>query len=35
MTTLLACFTKKLFLLLFDQLVTDGSENIDSFAGAL
>ena len=26
---------KKLFILLFDQLETSGSENIDSFAGGL
>ena len=26
---------KKLFILLFDQLQTGGSENIDSFAGGL
>ena len=26
---------KKLFILLFDQLETDGIENIDSFSGGL
>ena len=26
---------KKLFILLFDQLEADGSENIDSFSGGL
>ena len=26
---------KKLFILLFDQLETDGSENIDSFSSGL
>ena len=28
-------FMKKLFILLFDQLETDGIENIDSFSGGL
>ena len=28
-------FMKKLFLLLSDQLETDGSENIDSFSGGV
>ena len=28
-------FVKKLFILLLDQLETDGSENIDSFVGGL
>ena len=28
-------FMKKLFILLFDQLETDGSENIYSFGGGL
>ena len=28
-------FMKKLFILLFDQLETDSSENIDSFTGGL
>ena len=34
MSTLVA-FMKKLFILPFDQLETDSSENIDSFFGGL
>ena len=35
MSTLLAFFTKNLFILFFDELETDSSENIDSFSGGL
>ena len=36
MTTLLACvYEKVIYILLFDQLETDSSENIDSFSGGL
>ena len=35
MITLLACVNEKLFILLFDQLETDGSGKIDNFAGGL
>ena len=28
-------FMKKIFMLLFDQLETDGSKNIESFSGGL
>ena len=31
MTIFLACVYEKLFILLLDQLETDGSENIDSY----
>ena len=29
MTTLLACVDEKLFIIIFDQLETDGRENIE------
>ena len=35
MTTLLDCAYEKVFILLLDQLGTDSSETIDSFAGGL
>ena len=35
MTIYWLVFMKKLFILLFDQMETGGSENIDSFVGGL